>query len=94
GYNSLMDVLHARLPALMVLREMNDAEQEIHLASLTRATGKLFATIPEAEPSSDQLEALLLERLEHGGQLAAPSINTNGAAAAAGYLHNLIHASC
>jgi predicted glycosyltransferase len=94
GYNSLMDVLHARLPALMVLREMSDVEQEIHLASLTRATGKLFATIPEAEPSSDQLEAILLERLEHGGQLAAPSINTNGAAAAAGYLHNLIHASC
>jgi predicted glycosyltransferase len=94
GYNSLMDVLHARLPALVVLREMSDAEQEIHLASLTRATGKLFATVPEAEPSTDQLEAILLERLERGGRLAAPAIDTDGAAAAAGYLHNLIQASC
>jgi predicted glycosyltransferase len=89
-----MDVLHARLPALVVLREMSDAEQEIHLASLALATGKLFVTVPEAEPSSDQLEAILLERLEHGGQLAAPAIGTNGAAAAAGYLHNLLQASC
>jgi predicted glycosyltransferase len=93
GYNSLMDALHARLPTLVVLREMSDAEQESHLARLTRATGKLFATVPEAAPGADQLAAILLERLQCGGQLTAPSIDTAGAAAAAGYLHDLLQAS-
>ena len=34
GYNSLMDVLHAGTPALVVLRGMADGEQERHVAAL------------------------------------------------------------
>ncbi len=95
GYNSLMDVLHARLPALVVLREMDDAEQERHLASLGRAAGELFVTIPETLTDADQLANLLGERLTTGGggPLAPPAINTDGAAAAAGYLYGLLNPS-
>lgn len=85
GYNSLMDVLHTRLPALVVLREMQDAEQQIHLAKLQKVAGESLATVLETAITAQELKALLLSLLQQKKHLSC-AFNTNGAAGAAEYI--------
>lgn len=89
GYNSLMDILHTRLPALVVLREMADEEQQIHLGRLTAIDGINIAVVLESQVTADELAGLLLGNL-HKEKAAAMAIRTDGAATAARYLHRLL----
>ncbi len=89
GYNSLMDVVHARIPALVVLRAMQDAEQQIHLTKLQKVAKESLASVLETEVSVRQLEALLLRHL-HQKNPPSYTFNTNGAATAAEYIISLI----
>ncbi len=89
GYNSLMDVIHAQIPALVVLREMQDEEQQIHLQKLQGVVGEAIVTVSESQVSADQLERLLLARLQNKRPLAV-SMNTSGAACAAKYIYSLL----
>lgn len=89
GYNSLMDIIYARIPALVVLREMQDEEQQIHVGRLKEAVGETISTVTETEVSVGELERLLLENL-HKQNLPLFSIKTEGASYAAGYLHRLL----
>lgn len=89
GYNSLMDVLHVRIPALVVLREMEDAEQQIHLEKLQKIAGESLASVAETQVTAQQLETLLLTHLQMK-ELPAFAFNTNGAAGAAGYIVSLL----
>ncbi len=89
GYNSLMDVLHAGIPAVVVLRDMQDEEQQLHLHKLQEVAGEALATVSETGVTAEGLERLLLANLQRG---ALPSVvlNTDGAACAAKYLHGLL----
>ena len=89
GYNSLMDVIYANIPAVVVLREMQDEEQQIHLRKLQEVAGEAISTVSETQVTADELEGLLLAHLERNS-LPAVSLNTNGAACAAEYLHGLL----
>lgn len=89
GYNSLMDVLHARIPAVVVLRDMQDEEQQIHLRKLREVAGEALATVSETEVTAEELERLLLANLQRGG-LPSVALKTDGAACAAKYLHELL----
>lgn len=89
GYNSLMDVLHARVPALVALREMQDEEQQIHLQRLQKAAGQYLTPFSESLASAETLEILLLENLQRS-RLAAPPINMEGAPNAAKYLAGIL----
>lgn len=89
GYNSLMDVIHANIPALVVLREMQDEEQQIHLRKLQEVAGEAIATVSETQVAADELEGLLLANLERD-RLPAVALKTDGAASAAEYLHGLL----
>lgn len=89
GYNSLMDVLHARIPAVVVLRDMQDEEQQIHLRKLKEVAGEALATVSETEVTTEELERLLLANLQRTG-LPSVVLNTDGAACAAEYLHGLL----
>lgn len=89
GYNSLMDVLHARIPAVVVLRDMQDEEQQIHLRKLQEVAGEALATVSETEVTAEELERLLLANLLRG-HLPAVDLKTDGAACAAEYLHGLL----
>ncbi len=89
GYNSLMDVVHAQIPALVVLREMEDEEQQVHLRKLKDVLGEAISMVSETEVSAEELEGLLLANLQKN-RLPFVSLNTNGAAHAAKYLHNLL----
>jgi predicted glycosyltransferase len=89
GYNSLMDVIHANIPALVILREMQDKEQQIHLRKLQEVVGEAVSTVSETRIVADDLEALLLANLQRG-RLPAVALKTNGAATAAEYLYSLL----
>lgn len=90
GYNSLMDIFHTRLPALVVLREMADEEQQIHLGRLTAIDGINIAVVLESQVTADELAGLLLGNL-HKEKTAAMPIRADGAATAARYLHRLLY---
>ena len=89
GYNSLMDIIYAGIPSLVVLREMQDEEQQIHLRKLQDAIGDAIAIVSESQVSAAELERLLLGNLQKNG-LPAVSLHTNGAANAAEYIHSLL----
>jgi predicted glycosyltransferase len=89
GYNSLMDVIHAKIPALVVLREMQDEEQQIHLRKLQEVAGEALSTVSETQVSAEELEELLLAHLQRN-RLSAVALNTGGAACAAAYIHGLL----
>lgn len=89
GYNSLMDVIHTGIPALVVLREMQDEEQQIHLRKLQNIAGEALVTISETHVAAEELERLLLAHLQRNMPSVVP-LNTNGAANAAEYIYGLL----
>jgi predicted glycosyltransferase len=89
GYNSLMDVIHAGIPALVILREMEDEEQQLHLQKLKKVTGDSLLTLSEAEVSAEELQRSLLKHLQRD-RLDAVALRKNGAACAAEFLHSLL----
>lgn len=89
GYNSLMDILHTGIPALVVLREMQDEEQQIHLERLEETLGETLSMVPESQVSVGELENLLLANL-HKNKVPLFNIKTDGASRAASYLQNCL----
>jgi predicted glycosyltransferase len=89
GYNSLMDILHIRRPAIVVLREMADEEQQIHLEKLAMVVGLGIVVVSESKVTADILADLLLRNLNNKEEITF-SIRTDGAVTAARYLHNLL----
>jgi len=81
GYNSITDVLCLNIPAVVLLRTMQDQEQQQHLQQLTRHTGHQLCILPEHEATPERLEQQLHAQLDR--QLPAPSIELNGAETAA-----------
>ncbi len=81
GYNSLTDVLHAGIPALVLLRGMADREQERHVERLVAGGGAPFAALAEEEASPGALAAALESLL--GRQPAAATVRLDGAERAA-----------
>ncbi len=89
GYNSLMDMLHIGIPCVVLVREMQDREQEIHLKQLLLKTGNQLLVFQENSLNhQDLFDALKKQMLntEHGEK----TINLNGAAIAAGHLFRLL----
>lgn len=82
GYNSLMDILYVGLPALVVEREMQDNEQQIHLQRLLARVGDRINTVSEADITGEQITSLLLDNLVKNERLPV-AVNLKGAAEAA-----------
>jgi len=90
GYNSLMDILHCRLPAVVVLRDMADAEQHIHVEKLLKAVGPCIAVVLESQVTADKLAELLLANLQKE-KAGSFTINIDGASCAAKFLNKLLN---
>ena len=89
GYNSIMDVLHTRIPALFIYREMGDEEQQLHLERIVEAVGENVTMISESQVSVEDLEMLLLANL--GKKMADTyDIRMDGASCAAQHLCRLL----
>ncbi len=90
GYNSLVDVLSLGIPALVVMRDMQDHEQQEHLTTLIRAVGNRLTAILENECSVEQLYTLLVERMKADIDPFALPVNLGGAEKAARALAALL----
>ena len=78
GYNSLMDVLGAGLPALVILRQLDDGEQQQHLEKLKAHVGSRLQIVSETAVGADELARHLLANMNRG--IAGNSrINLQGA---------------
>ena len=53
GYNSLIDVLSIGIPALVVLRDMQDREQQLHLSALAAHVNDHLMSIEEKDCLAD-----------------------------------------
>ena len=91
GYNSIVDVLYANIPALVILREMKDREQQRHVASLVTSCCGGLTGVSEAEIDEELLQQILVKKLalpaDHGKKIKA-----DGAVRAARYLYSRLQA--
>jgi len=49
GYNSLTDIMAAKVPSVVIVREMNDKEQEEHVSKISKAKPNLIYPLRESE---------------------------------------------
>jgi len=78
GYNSLTDVLAAGVPAVVLLRGMQDAEQEAHAAALAALRPGL-TVLRAGEATAAALAAAVKDVCRHPGPLPSP-VSLDGAA--------------
>jgi predicted glycosyltransferase len=90
GYNSLVDVLSLGIPALAVMRDMQDREQQDHLTTLIRSVGNRLTATLENECSVEQLYTMLVDRMKTDIDPFALPVNLGGAEKAARSLAALL----
>ena len=89
GYNSLVDVLAAEVPSLVVLRSMQDQEQEEHVASLAAAAPHLIP-LHEQDCNSTALRDALMGAMRRSSGPPVCQVNLDGAERAARTLASLL----
>jgi predicted glycosyltransferase len=85
GYNSLMDVLHVGIPATVIVREMQDGEQQLHLERLQAKDPGRFLSLREGEADGQTLAKAILDRLDTAST-RPKGVDLDGGQAAARYL--------
>jgi len=88
GYNSMTDVLGAQKPSVVVVRGMQDREQEDHVAKLAKQAGNLVF-LEERQAHSTRLFRELKAMLESPPP-ARGRVNLDGAENTARYLASLL----
>jgi predicted glycosyltransferase len=89
GYNSLVDVLYTGLPAVVMLRAMQDAEQQIHVDNLLQATAGSLVVLDEEKSDAPAIQAALQSQLDRQAPLVH-DINLAGAENASRHLAQLM----
>jgi len=89
GYNSLTDVLYANIPAVVLLRGMQDEEQQAHMARLKSLNKNRLTLYKEKEIEAETLAQVLIRNIRTQ-KLPEPEIKLDGAATAARYLFEII----
>jgi predicted glycosyltransferase len=89
GYNSLTDVFYANIPAVVLLREMQDEEQQAHLNRLSSIDRERLITCSEKGINGKELAKNLIKQI-CSSKLLKPEINLDGAAMAARHLFEII----
>jgi predicted glycosyltransferase len=89
GYNSILDIAAAQIPALIILRSTKDREQHEHLGRLQQRFGEQWHIIEEQDISEPTVARALLKVIEHDAP-AAGTIDIAGAERAARILHGCI----
>ncbi len=85
GCNSLTDVLAAGLPSVVLLRAMQDSEQQLHLQLLNQSAGGQLLSLEERQVTPDLIESALRRQLQKKAPLST-DINLQGAEDAARHL--------
>jgi predicted glycosyltransferase len=63
GYNSLTDIMAANVPAVVIIRSVNDKEQEEHVNKIIQAKGRSMVSLTEPEITWKKLHAALETQL-------------------------------
>ncbi len=87
GYNSLVDVVFAKTPTLVILRDMKDQEQQTHVHCLQEKLAGALLSLSEDDLTADKLYVLLLQNLKRTAPVEN-RIEVNGATRAASYLYS------
>jgi predicted glycosyltransferase len=82
GYNSITDILSVNIPAVILLRGVDDREQEEHVKKLATLTTTSMIVMREDEVEPDRLNRALTEQL-HASKPENSGINIDGAETAA-----------
>ncbi len=77
GYNSLTDLLATGLPGVVLLRGMQDNEQQIHARLLQQQPGQQLIFLDETKITADLLAESLQSRLQKPAVM--PTVNLQGA---------------
>lgn len=89
GYNSLLDVAAAGVPAVVVLRSTKDGEQPEHLEKLQVAAGNNWQVIDSSELDVDTLKSGL-QAVMNAQPVGSLDLRINGAEKAAQFLRDRI----
>jgi len=92
GYNSLMDIVHTGIPALVIEREMMDDEQRLHLQRLIAIGGGRISSLPESDATVEQIQTMLLDNLQKESNKPT-AVNLDGAVQAAKMINRLLYKS-
>ena len=90
GYNSLSDIFYANIPAVVLLREMQDEEQQAHMTRLNLLNSDRLMIYNEKNIEAEELAQVLIRQI-HTKKLPKPEINLEGAEMAAKYLFEIIN---
>jgi len=82
GYNSIIDVLSVNIPAVVLLREVEDMEQQEHVKKISALRSTSLLAISESEIDSDRLQKALTRQLQVS-TLGSSGIDLDGATTAA-----------
>ena len=82
GYNSLMDILSINIPAVVMLRTVDDQEKDVHTARLAAVPGTSLTVLDEKNIDAEILKTALLRQL-NARPASTPAIDINGAENAA-----------
>jgi predicted glycosyltransferase len=73
GYNSLTDIMAAKIPSVVIVRSMNDREQEEHVRKIRQVKPNLIYALKESEVNwktlTEGLEQQLNVRVEDEGEI-------------------------
>ena len=82
GYNSISDVLAARIPAVILLRDLKDREQQVHVERLLPHIKDYVSVLNESETNTHSLRNALEIQL-NASPWQTDIINMHGAERAA-----------
>jgi predicted glycosyltransferase len=89
GYNSIIDVVAAEIPAVIILRRTQDNEQAAHLDRLYRHRGNTWRFFSETQVDGPTLGRAVTDLLENPHP-AQKALDINGAEATATFLHTCL----
>jgi len=78
GYNSMSDILASQVPAVVLLRDLKDREQQTHVDSLLPFIKDYVRVLTESNTDTQSLQQAL-ERQLHAPPWHNETLNTNGA---------------
>jgi predicted glycosyltransferase len=78
GYNSMSDILASRIPAVVLLRDLNDSEQQTHVDMLRPLIKDYVTVLTEANTDTESLQQALASQL-HAPTWHNEVLNMNGA---------------
>lgn len=91
GYNSLMDVAAAQVPAIVVMREMKDREQDEHIQKLIDRDPQTMVQVQESAVQVSGLNRAVTRLLQNSKK--GPSIDIQGSESAAKAIASIIYSN-